>query len=81
MPNKYYEAISNIKMDEERKKEILEKLKEEKSKGNKGVTFMNKIRKMWMTIGAIAGIAAFGGLAYAGITALGSSFLIFMFIF
>lgn len=69
MPNKYYEAISNIKMDEERKKEILEKLKEEKSKGNKGVTFMNKIRKMWMTIGAIAGIAAFGGLAYAGITA------------
>lgn len=67
MPNKYYEAISNIKLDEKKKAEIIQKLKEENVKNKGGIIIMNKVRKIWMTIGAVAGIAVCGGLAYAGL--------------
>lgn len=65
MSSKYYKAISNIEMDAKKKEEMIKLLKE---KNNKGVIIMSKIRKVFTTLGAIAGIAICGGAAYAGIT-------------
>ena len=67
MPNKYFNAMSNIKMDDQKKKEIIQKMMNVESNNKKGVILMNKIRKTWISIAAILGIAACGGLAYAGI--------------
>ena len=67
MPSKYNEAISKIIIDEEKKEEIIKKLKENNAT-SKRVTLMFKIRKTITTIAAIAGIAICGGVAYAGIS-------------
>ena len=67
MPNKYYDAISHIKMDENKKQELAKFLKE-KNEPNKGVIFMTKVRKVLTSIAAVAGIAICGGAVYAGIT-------------
>lgn len=67
MSNKYFEAISQIKADDELNEEIVKRLEQENNKKYKGGIII-KLRKMVATISAILGVAACGGLAYAGIT-------------
>ena len=69
MKNNYFDAMSQIKASEELNNKIIQRLNEEKNKKMKGVVFMNKIRKLLIGLGTVAGMAICGGLAYAGINA------------
>lgn len=74
MPNKYYQSIDKIKVDENFKKEMisnLNKIKEEnmQEEKNKGKIFA-KATRISTIIKTIIGLALCGGVAYAGVTGI-----------
>ena len=66
MPSKYNKAISEIKADDSLNERILLSIKQNKN-NNKGENAINNIKRILISIGTLASLAACGGLVYAGI--------------
>ena len=66
MLSKYKKAISEIKADDSLNEKILLSIKQSKNSNNKE-GFINTIKKVLISIGTLASLAACGGLVYAGI--------------
>lgn len=66
MLSKYKKAISEIKADDSLNEKILLGIKQSKN-SNKKESVINTIKKVLISIGTLASLAACGGLVYAGI--------------